>query len=176
MSPTKAESITAQSADQEYQAAVSDCIEQMISEGRDQQQASAICSAWNYLAGILDGEGSTHLDVQHRVNEISIANTNYELLEWVQKFTGMGRIYSTNTTNHKQRRTVWLWRIARLQEVKDFGERILPFLRVKKLEVEVMVFYAQHRLSRPRTRLAEIDYFFETLKREARDATISRES
>jgi hypothetical protein len=41
--PTKAESLTAQSSDEEYQASVSDCIRQLVEEGRDQAQAAAIC-------------------------------------------------------------------------------------------------------------------------------------
>lgn len=41
--PTKAEQLTSSSSDSDYQSAVSDCIRQMVEEGRDQEQAAAIC-------------------------------------------------------------------------------------------------------------------------------------
>ena len=41
--PTRAEQLTATSSDEEYQSAVSECIRQMIEEGREQAQAQAIC-------------------------------------------------------------------------------------------------------------------------------------
>ena len=41
--PTKAEGLTKQSSDAEYQAAVSACIEQQVNEGKTQEQAAAIC-------------------------------------------------------------------------------------------------------------------------------------
>lgn len=41
--PTAAEQLTPQSDDTAYRAAVSSCIQQLMGEGRDQAQASAIC-------------------------------------------------------------------------------------------------------------------------------------
>lgn len=41
--PTKAEGLTKQSSDEEYQAAVSACIAQQVQEGKPQEQAAAIC-------------------------------------------------------------------------------------------------------------------------------------
>jgi len=41
--PTKAEQLTPDSTDEQIREAISDCISQLIREGRDQQQAIAIC-------------------------------------------------------------------------------------------------------------------------------------
>ena len=41
--PTKAEQLTATSSDEDYRAAVDECIRQLTEEGRDQAQAQAIC-------------------------------------------------------------------------------------------------------------------------------------
>lgn len=43
MSPTIAEQLTAQSSDEQYRTAVSECIRQLTGEGRDSAQAQAIC-------------------------------------------------------------------------------------------------------------------------------------
>lgn len=41
--PTEAEGLSAQSSDEEYRTAVSACIRMLVEEGREQEQASAIC-------------------------------------------------------------------------------------------------------------------------------------
>ena len=41
--PTAAEGLTAQSTDEAYRDAVSACIRMLVEEGREQEQASAIC-------------------------------------------------------------------------------------------------------------------------------------
>jgi len=43
--PTPAEALTAQSSDEQYRDAVSQCIRQLMEEGREQAQAQAICYA-----------------------------------------------------------------------------------------------------------------------------------
>lgn len=58
-----------------------------------------------YLAGLVDGEGTITLGYKQkkaqRHLEISISNTDYELLDWVIKCVGVGKITSKVVHNKK---------------------------------------------------------------------------
>ena len=47
---------------------------------------------WEYIAGFIDGEGT--IVRRKRVYNLCISQTNFEVLEEIRKFTGVGAIYS----------------------------------------------------------------------------------
>ena len=82
-----------------------------------------------YIAGLVDGEGSVTLSRKHRNEtpspEVSIANNNLQLLDWVKNVVGAGKITtkSKNKAHHAQSYT-WSIRdnkaICFLNEIKDY--------------------------------------------------------
>ncbi|BCB05592.1 LAGLIDADG family homing endonuclease [Bacillus sp. KH172YL63] len=88
-----------------------------------------------YLAGIIDGEGSITLtrmhEKEHRRPCITIASTDYELLEYIKLLTN-GHI--TNKKNYHPDRHLnsYTITIKTKDQVLFILKSIYPFLRVKK--------------------------------------------
>lgn len=84
---------------------------------------------WNYIAGFFDGEGSL---TQHKNNfRISIPQTNEEVLQLIQKFTGYGHIVRV-TKRKKHWKDSWLYYIAKKKNVLHFVTEIKKGAIVKR--------------------------------------------
>jgi len=102
-------------------------------------------SKWAYLAGILDGEGTIHLNLRSDRGtnsfrwRVNITNTNLELLNWVSERFG-GNIYRAkgNDSNPNHRMSYHLnW--DAVECVLEVLNGVLPFLIVKKKLAETLV-------------------------------------
>lgn len=85
-----------------------------------------------YIAGFFDGEGCVHIGGRRRNTsynlEVSIANTNKDILLWIQSIYGG---YIKNVRKAKERHTqCYNWRVVSNQAIL-FLESIYPFLRIK---------------------------------------------
>lgn len=92
-----------------------------------------------YIAGIFDGEGSIGYyrtkRGRYKLN-ISITNTNFLLLSWLQNKVPFGRV-------RVQKRGYWsrIWEleICKRKDVIQFLSTICPFLVVKKEQVNLLL-------------------------------------
>ena len=78
--------------------------------------------AW--CAGLFEGEGNLHLSTQYDL-QITVVNTNRELLEPFTIFGGSLTIRSKAKDNWKQ---VYQWRIGGNDIGKEFINSILPYI------------------------------------------------
>ena len=99
-----------------------------------------------YLAGIIDGEGTIGVylgsikrkDACYRnyTVQLSIANTNYLLMEFLKSNFG-GHIMFRSATKDNGK-VVYMWR-ARLDEIRFILPRVIPFLILKKEQAKIVV-------------------------------------
>lgn len=101
-----------------------------------------------YIAGMLDGDGylgirkTTSNDFPRRTGYdaiMTVANTNFRVLEWLQQITGEGKIYTSRPPDHIKYRSKWgtwtLWSGA----IGRLLPRVRPFLIVKSSQADVLL-------------------------------------
>jgi hypothetical protein len=102
-----------------------------------------------YLAGLIDGEGMITINFygtrpRPRMRPlISIANTDKDLITWVR--TRLGGV-TLKYRGEKARYDLYTVQIARLLDVKSLLEQILPFLKAKKKQAELVLKWCEKRL------------------------------
>jgi hypothetical protein len=100
----------------------------------------------NYVAGIVDGEGTIGLN-EHRNNyyniNITIPNTNLDLLKYIRNVTKLGNI-SKGLKQKEIHKICYFYRI-RKYEAKKFLIIILPYLIIKKRQAELILQYLSLR-------------------------------
>ncbi|MGP4040651.1 LAGLIDADG family homing endonuclease [Gracilibacillus sp. D59] len=88
-----------------------------------------------YLAGIIDGEGTITLtrmhEKEHRRPCISIASTDLELLEYIQKIAG-GNILNKKNYKPDKFKDSFILSIKKKKEVLYILKEIFPYLRITK--------------------------------------------
>lgn len=99
-----------------------------------------------YLAGFIDGEGCIRISKSKhkKVNytpihlKVVIANTNKEIIEWIDKNTNYyGKIYTVNRKNPNHK-TAYYWALSGNRKVVDFLNTMKEFLIVKKKQAELL--------------------------------------
>ena len=102
-----------------------------------------------YIAGFVDGEGHIAIEktmpgkgLQRIVNphfgvRITVANTDLTTLEWIHSLWG-GKVYVQKKMGL---RPVYSWMITNRQVVTEFLSTILPHLRTKKDQAELVLEY-----------------------------------
>jgi len=101
-----------------------------------------------YIAGFIDGEGCIALwsSGRPRVGRsvvrpcVFLANTNLEVLEWIREVTGLGHIsryIERRSPRHKP-----LYRLIFSEnEIPILLEAVLPYLKVKREQAEIVLAY-----------------------------------
>jgi hypothetical protein len=98
----------------------------------------------NYIAGIVDGEGTIGLYKYDNIYivEIKIHNTNLNLLKYVRDTIKLGHINrQSKKENHK---FVYIYKL-RKHEYKKFLNEILPYLKIKRRQAELVLQYLSLR-------------------------------
>ena len=100
--------------------------------------------AW--LAGLIEGEGCFTILAEstckkgkiyvHYRPYITISNTSVELLEWVQKILGYGRIYHYSRPPWKAEHTLCVYNKA---QIIRLCQDILPYLIAKRKHAMVLI-------------------------------------
>jgi|WetSurMetagenome_2_1015567.scaffolds.fasta_scaffold02993_10 hypothetical protein len=84
---------------------------------------------WEYIAGFFDGEGSiSHHGKGYR---ITIPQTNFEVLEEIRKFIGVGYIIQPKKRKAHWKDS-WIYYIAKQKDVEFFLKKTKSFLIVKR--------------------------------------------
>lgn len=101
-----------------------------------------------YLAGIIDGEGSVYIGnfssnpktgTKYYQTNIEVTNTDLQLMDWLlNTFGGRNYTYTAKQTPHNSRRTSYRW-IATGERVTHLCELLLPYVIVKKPQIEIMI-------------------------------------
>lgn len=88
-----------------------------------------------YIAGIIDGEGSISLTKQssnqHPSPVVSVASTDLELLEWLQKTIGSGTIIKKKNYNPTRHKDSYTYSVIRNTAI-DLLHDISPYLIIHK--------------------------------------------
>jgi hypothetical protein len=97
----------------------------------------------NYIAGIVDGEGSIIINKHDGRNNdftlhIRIFNSNLEVLCYIRNITKLGNI--TTKSKIKNHKIMYIYE-SRRYEYKKFLTPILPYLVIKKRQAELMLQY-----------------------------------
>jgi len=94
-----------------------------------------------YLAGIIDGEGTVSAQTDNRNKNhlairISVANSNHDLINWLQITFG-GSIYNRKTykKHHKPQKE---WRVTGLDAI-NLAKSTLEYSIIKKPQLELLV-------------------------------------
>lgn len=96
-----------------------------------------------YVAGLLDGEGNIY--ARGYSVDVSIANTNVEVLRWVQRTFVAGRIAISHRArgNHKD---CYAWHIGRAADIAALLKSVLPYLIIKRGRAEKMIGLCERRV------------------------------
>jgi hypothetical protein len=108
-----------------------------------------------YMAGFLDGEGTFTLEiVPNKSNTVTLrprvlgCNTNKEVIEWLKEATGIGKVYYTDGSPPRNS-GYYFWTVYKREEIRDFLKEILPYLKVKKRQAELLYEFACYPIERP---------------------------
>ena len=101
-----------------------------------------------YIAGLVDGEGSIGLFTCNTKGsstptyylQISITNTNKEVLFWVASKIKYGKV-GVKPRNNKKWKIAYNWRVNGV--AGKFLEVIYPYLKIKRLQAEIGIEYTK---------------------------------
>jgi hypothetical protein len=108
-----------------------------------------------YIAGLVDGEGSIGLVCHVSKNGFNfgyptmcrIANTNTNLLYWVQETTGIGSVLKGSArANKSKHKPGWIWNCETVNTV-EFLEAILVYLVIKDEQARLLIRYIKETRS-----------------------------
>ena len=86
-----------------------------------------------YIAGLFDGEGCISCGRSSKAVpsvHLIVANTNYDVLEDLQKFWNLGRAYCANLKGIHQ--PIFKWEVTRAADIVEVLTKLLPYLRIKQ--------------------------------------------
>jgi hypothetical protein len=130
-----------------------------------------------YVAGLFDGEGCVTVS-RHQTTtafthqaQITITNTDREILEWVQGLFGLGSIQVK--PSYSDRHSAGYTWVASSRQARDFLLAVSPYLRVKRQQANLALALQQSiefRRANRRDRLTaddlrERDGFWSEIKR-----------
>lgn len=107
-----------------------------------------------YLAGLIDGEGTvalSHSNSNHRSPSVSIANTDYTLVEWPMQITGVGFICKKGTATKKKSHHLdsYIYAVHYDNALELLGQ-IYPYLKNKSKRARAKLLLDQYKLLTPR--------------------------
>ena len=105
-----------------------------------------------YLAGFLDGEGTFSIyRIKNRRTptlrpHICVANTNEEIIDWVKKTIGAGCLSKGRAKKKKNWKPYLTLDIYRFADIAGLIKQLLPFLKVKRKQAELLLEFCESRL------------------------------
>jgi hypothetical protein len=94
---------------------------------------------WAYLAGFIDGEGTITIASDGRKFHpcVSVANTDYAVLEWCITFVGNGGVSSKKKYKDYHKQSYYIsWRYDAALNIMS---KCLPYLKVKRKQAELIL-------------------------------------
>ena len=100
-----------------------------------------------YVAGFFDGEGwvgisvrDSHKAYKYYVLDMTITNTNLEILEWIQECFGGYIVDKPKREVHHRQGHVWK---TSANNALEFLSLIKPFVRVKRVQVSMALTFKE---------------------------------
>lgn len=92
---------------------------------------------WQYIAGLIDGEGSIGLvkNRTQRRGQMTVSMTTPGVLYWAQSTFG-GNLTGPYTPKNPKHSPTWTWRILAHNDLLRFLTQLTPLLRVKRDHAE----------------------------------------
>lgn len=135
---------------------------------------------WAYIAGLMDTDGS--FMIHKRMNHNGMKNPNYvckvsygEIDSRPHSF--IRQVFPFGSVNHKDTSTTnggrFVWELVVKSEIVDFIERLLPYLKVKKPNAEIVLDFCRnikpvkkgHRFGVPPEELASRENCYQELQK-----------
>lgn len=92
-----------------------------------------------YIAGLLDGEGcfSIHVHKNGRLRGcLMVGNADKEIIQWLRD--SFGGAFAEINPSQPNRKKSYQWTLWKHSTIKEFLLRIIPYLRVKKRQAEIL--------------------------------------
>lgn len=83
-----------------------------------------------YLAGIIDGEGHIGKDKRTNLWRITVVNTNFDVIKWMNK-TIPHSPYTFEESKNPKHSDRWSWKLSRQYSIYQLLNQILPYLIIK---------------------------------------------
>lgn len=110
-----------------------------------------------YVAATIDGEGTITVSVKKNNADperggapltplIGISNTKKELIDWLHSILFGSTMRTSKKDVKRNRKAVWAVQVARLLDVKALLEQVLPYLKVKRRQAELVLQFCNLRL------------------------------
>ena len=107
-----------------------------------------------YSAGLVDGDGSIVIGCSKRKGQsdnhwlqVGIANTNKELIDWLQEtFGGHVSLNTSDARIQSGRRPCYHWRLMG-KEASDFLKLLRPYLRIKVDQATTAIEFQEYASS-----------------------------
>lgn len=115
---------------------------------------------WEYIAGIVDGEGSVGIIWRHR-NFSALRPKGYldpyihismccePVIRTIHKYAGIGSVYVENRRT-KNNLTSYMYALNSFRDITTFLQQVYPYLIVKKQLASLLIEFCQHRMIAPR--------------------------
>jgi hypothetical protein len=108
---------------------------------------------WIWLAGFFDGEGTILVSKYIRtrdgrlrvVPEVMVSNTSKPVMMNIAETIDM----PLAERKREDRKWIYELRIRKLENIVLFLEKIIPYLRIKRLQAELLYAYCKSRVERP---------------------------
>jgi hypothetical protein len=92
-----------------------------------------------YAAGFIDGEGC-FTTVGNRGFRLTISSVDKSILQWFQeKFKG--NVNNQFLPKNPKHNMAWKWVLCRKEDLATFTLAVLPYMKLKKSQAEIMVKY-----------------------------------
>lgn len=106
---------------------------------------------WVYAAATIDCEGCVGLSRSTNYNRkrekyyafcpyVIVGNTNKLLIDWLRDTFGFGYVQKRKR-KPKKHKEVWLWRLGNKGDITYFLSGVLPYLKMKNKQAEVLTEY-----------------------------------
>ena len=106
----------------------------------------------HWLAGLFEGEGCIVILDNGRAIRAELGMSDKDVIDSLHSITGIGAIHQ-RTKKSIRHKDYWIWRVEKLQDVKDFIAAILPLMHSRRTErmVEVLAMRKAWEIGRPMT-------------------------
>jgi hypothetical protein len=121
---------------------------------------SEIEKAW--LAGFVDGEGTIALNIREGhglVPKFQIANTDKDVLLTIKEMLYCGGV-SPSKRSDTTKRECWTFSSQTMDDIEYILDLILPYLRVKKTQAEILLIFLDEHIWRAKTTEIEMEMFW----------------
>lgn len=102
---------------------------------------------WSYLAGLFDTDG--HFSITNRSNryfraEIQLHITDLRCINFIQENCIYGSL-NVKKDKHCKHGMIYRYEIKKISDVLGFVEKILPFLKIKSKQAELLKYYITNK-------------------------------